>query len=621
MPTNVTIVPASHMREALSNAAAWPGAWTFRYFGARYQTYVTLTRLVPANGVVRSCGAELAQAAQGLSGALINLEETQFADDADRAWWDASDLGDRGPYATRLLETAAQVALFRQWLDGSEQQAVVVDDDLLARLLYRDALDVGHRAGWGVPGRTLPVVQHFRAALNVAQGLLHQVRQHLSGVRYYLRMLRTLRRERKSTPLPLAQLRACDTVMVTWSGKAVFPADNPLEVERYFGRLPKILRAGGASLGFAANSAIGEERVESVVANAVAARSPTFMVEDGFTLGKVFKAALLSLTVPWRVKTDVSIAGFGLKPVLRFERQRMLATWRPMQSLLAGEVGAFLARHGLHPKTVVHTYENQPWEKMLRAGLRKHLPQTKIVACQHVPLAPLFISIHPSRREIARGLLVDRLMLTGEHFIDMFRDNGFPAQRLAVGGTLRFEDLVRPARGVHQRAQGSLRVLCSTSIDYEESLELAHKVVMASLGVDGVTVVVNFHPALPEGRREQLKQTLREYAGEDLTHVSYSTASSGTLLEEADVLTYNTSSAAFDALAQKCPVLNVQRENGLDYDRVPEPLAHRARSIDEIRTFFERCVAGEVSDVPYETLARAIAPVDEDAFVDAVRTS
>jgi hypothetical protein len=282
-------------------------------------------------------------------------------------------------------------------------------------------------------------------------------------------------------------------------------------------------------------------------------------------------------------------------------RDRRLAVGA--ETRLIYNVGAGLARLGVYPGLILHLYEGQPWEKILRDGVRATRPQTKVVAVQHVPFAWTYISFFPSRRSISAGELPDLLLTTGAGYSAWFREAGVPADRLAVLGAARYEAVPRPAM------PAARTVLCCTSIELDEAIELARKAALASQGLR-ISLIVNFHPITDDNFRSSLREALR-----GLDHVTFSSRSLRELLEQVDTVLYTGSAGGFDAVQAGRVAIYVARDLALDYDPLPQDIAVRCRSVEELRELLRRPDLAGASRQSPAALERWIEPmIDADAL-------
>ncbi|CAK0754329.1 hypothetical protein WCLP8_2590001 [uncultured Gammaproteobacteria bacterium] len=404
--------------------------------------------------------------------------------------------------------------------------------------------------------------------------------------------LAVLRVLRHAHPLPVAALRACDVLIMTWAGERTFPSSGIKDNDVYFGALPGLLREGGLKVGYIANPLFWMSPFPAIAENCAAAADPVLITEDCLNARDLLAALVRSLRAPFPGGKRLRLEGLDLTALARREVWIERSKWRSGQAWLRLNVGRTLHRHGVAPKAVIMSYEGQPWEKMVRAGLRRHCPDTKIIACQVSMFGAPYLSFYPSRAEITQGRSPDRLWVSGEYYADLFRRHGFPPERLDVIGAVRYQTFLDhllslaadgAADGVSPNRTDGLTVLCTTSIEYQESLELVHKTALAVAALGQGRVLVNFHPVTDQAFRQRLKTAVAALVGVEPDWLDYVDGGVQALLARASVVVYNSSGTAFEALAAGVPTIYVGRDLAIDQDKIPDAVAVRCRSVEELR--------------------------------------
>ena len=536
-------------------------------------------------------GDELNAVAHRIANEVIDLDSRVLKIRASRLW-DASDLGERNPLVSRFFfHCCATIALLES-LERKEQPIVIVDDPDVGVML----VDAGRRAGHSV----LDLCHRKKPQSVLARLLPRRVRTAVSALRVRLDGLARLVRERrvlnaacKDRSDSLAQLRNVEILLVTWGRSATFPPGEPLTHDPYYGPFPGFLRQRCGRLGYLANPTGWIDPFSDIAKNTAQSADPIILLHHCITPLDAVRAAFLTLFFPLIVRRTLHIAGHDLSPVLRLALHYELVRWRQTWALLYDRVGKAMHACGVRPKLVVHLYENQPWEKLLRAGIRRHLPETRIGAFQHAPFAELYLSQFASRRDIAQDLLPDRLFTIGQAARQQLAARGYPEVRLKIGGAWRFERLfaLESGRSSTEPNKGTERtVLCCTSIDYSESEELLEKAVRAARGLHNTRLLVNFHPATNSAFRETLKATA-ERQELNSEGVQFTEQAARDLLPDVDAVLYHSSAVAYEALAIGIPIIFVGRDVEIDIDKVEAGLSIRCRTSEEIRDALEEAFA------------------------------
>jgi hypothetical protein len=307
------------------------------------------------------------------------------------------------------------------------------------------------------------------------------------------------------------------------------------------------------------------------------------MIEDAYTIGDLLRAAVATLRPPARPKR-LQAGNLDLTPALRAALAREVRRGAPTLAHVQKGVGPLLRRLGMKPRTVIHLYEGQPWERSLRMSIRAEFPAASVVAVQHMPFPPLFLNSWPSSREIAAGEMPDMLMVLGPRIADFFRSLGFPDRRLAVGGALRFTTAKTLV------SAGSRRdVLCCTGIDWQESHELANKAAQAVARFADLRLVVNFNPQAPAALKAAVKSFVLDRLPADVhPRINFSDLGIRDLIAASGAVLYADTNAAYEAFAAGCELLFIGRDTALDYDKLPSGWATHCRSVDEIAAALAR---------------------------------
>src|SRR5262249_28665430 len=125
-------------------------------------------------------------------------------------------------------------------------------------------------------------------------------------------------------------------------------------------------------------------------------------------------------------------------------------------------------------------------------------------------------------------------------------------------------------------------IVCCTGIDFDEAVELATKAARATAGL-GRRLIINYHPITDDAFRAGLRAPVQQAAKRQTSHITFSTASIRELLRDAADVLYTTSAACFEAVHAGRRAIYVARDLQLDYDKLPEAIAVRCRSVEELR--------------------------------------
>ena len=504
------------------------------YFGASYRRWRALETAGPAAPVGDLVNAVAARLKPEIDGLDERLATGRFS-----LSWAASSLGERNPLISNFcLDLCRAVALIEAARAGG-RHLVAVEDAGLGRALAQICRDAGIAARWQGPGAR-PLA-----------GLWRILRAQLSFLRTHVRRRPAGR---------LAALAGGFPWLLSWVGADGLDPGR----DAFFGALPGWLRERGFPPGRLGNPMGWMAPFDAIAAAVEKSEEPAALVTAALPAGTALRCLLGVAAFPWSVRWRLRLAGLDLSPLLRRGILDELSRPTLATALAYAGVAAGLRGRGLAPPLLLYTYENQPWERTLVLGFRRHLPATRLVGVQHAPLAVQYFSACPGRRQWAEGTAPDLLVTIGPEFRERLLAAGAPPERVAVGGAWRFPDLaVLPPRPPRPAAAERM-ILVACSFDFEDSLELCHKAVRAVADLPGLTLAINFHPFTNREFRRRLEAELAA----PVDRCRFSDAPARALLAEADLLLYSSSGVAFEAAALGVPVLYVGPATTLDLDKL-----------------------------------------------------
>jgi len=548
-------------------------AWI--YFGSDASGYFRVRTELAGRAREIPAGPHINAVADEFRDELLNFDEVLELRSELR--WQATDLAERNPFSSNFVHACCCVLVLDRIIETTEGDLlVVVDDAFLGRRLAAHARSRGCEAVHA--GRRVALLR-----MNlVASGLVHRLLFVGRWAAIRRAVGRMLDPERPVPPL--------DVVLVTWADPATFPPRTPVEHETYFGTLPAELRGQGRQIGFLTTLTTWVHPLDDIVRNLAAAADTVVVPEEALGLRDAMWIAVRTLRAPARVRDRFQVRDVDLSGLIVDELRREWAKPRQLWALQFFHVGRFLARHG-QPAEVMFPFENQPWEKGLRLGLREALPAADSVGWQHTPISRRWFPYFPSRRDLAAGQLPERILTIGPLWRRLFEAHGYPPERLEVAPAYRYGDLAEPA--VERVRAGEASVLVAGSIGRSDSLELVLKAVRA-LGPTALRLHIKLHPKLGVTKDAFVRDVLAALPAQALPEsVSFVDGPVAGLLRAADVLVYNTTSVSYEALAAGLPIVFVASDFWFDVDPIPsEAVAgESARTPEELRAAVERALA------------------------------
>lgn len=573
------------------------------------QSFETLNTLKLPHGItVQGMGGDINRIAGEIAGEIENLDEQVFRGPWRRVW-DASDLAERNPYTSSLYFDSCRTLALLQKAQENDTTLVIVDQADDARVFAQVCRDNGVAVQMQLGPDTGAIER---------RGLRRLV-DEFRKARTFVSEMKTLRNLRNKTAgVDWKRVRESDVVVALWARSNTFPLDAPLEEHSHFGLFPHMLNEWGVKVAYLAFPISWVEPFEEIAENGVHAHDPVVFLHDFLNPFDVVIAMVKALLFPLVARRQLVVKGIDLKAVITRAIQRDTGSWRLARALLFGGVGVKMKAAKIKPRNVVHLYENQPWEKCLRAGIQRNLAETKTVACQQSFFADRYLSVLPAANDIRLGRIPDTLLVLGAEFSDKLKASGVADKQVKISGGLRYDLKTSPDnKGVANEPPSSpLRVLVSGSIGLDETLEIAIKAALAADGLDGVRFTINFHPVMAESSRKQIERAVQAVLGADADFI-FSDQPAAPLLADADAVLYNSSGVVFEAMGVGVAPIFIGSDCMLDLNKAPTDTIYSVRSPEEIRELLSTLASGgQAQDIePYgDTLKRVISPRNDAIF-------
>jgi hypothetical protein len=273
-----------------------------------------------------------------------------------------------------------------------------------------------------------------------------------------------------------------------------------------------------------------------------------------------------------------------------------------------------LARTGVEPELLVHSFEGHAWEQALAGAVHRHLPGTHVVGFDNLNMTRFALSRFPASAEVGMRPLPNRIVTNGPAPRDALVAEGMPEGIVAAGCAMRHAHLFEAGEDPRARESDRPVVLVATDASFDRSVELVVKAVGAFGSDDAWQLAVKCHPLVAA---ERVEGFVREATGVDGIYVD---RPFGQLLSCADLLLYTYSSVCYEAFAAGVPPLFVQAETDLDLDQL-EPftdLRWTGRTAVELRAAAAAILDLEPAErAAWQTRAReavraTLAPVTPD---------
>lgn len=582
-----------------------PSIW---YFSVDYILYRKLKAHWDDVASFVPVGDLLNQIALGAKDEFTNFDECIASGRGSDLDWYASNVGERSPYAsTYLLSTTRLLALQDSFAKGGKH-IVIVDDVPFGYAVYKTVLAAGQKPIWRQPenhfGSWSASMANLTDALRSTwRGLIARAR----GVAGEILRKRKVARVRSESPVRLSELVKVDILIVIWAKSGSFPVQGEIKEVPFLGALPETLRNEGYNIGFVVVPLHYIGNYADIVKRATQTDSPVLIFEETFSYLDLLTAAWHSLFQGRAINNIAKVLGKKISPAVQYEKRIEWRDWRPGRARLFSALGPYFKRHSLKPKVIIHSYENHSWEKCLRAGIRKHLPEARILGCQQSPFSPLYLNYIPTSTDIQKGNVLDGLLVSGMSIKDSISVSGYSPDNIYNIGSYRFREFLDQTlnRDFQESDRGTVNIVCATGPDVDECIELVCKVVEASVGLSAVNVLANFHPLVDEEHKNKIRCATSSL-GSDFPDVEFRDESIQELLNQADIVCYSDTNCVFEAMSKDIQVVHIQRISALDYDKAPSTVSVSARSVEELSVLFARFAQGKRLGADATTIKKAI---------------
>ncbi len=163
-------------------------------------------------------------------------------------------------------------------------------------------------------------------------------------------------------------------------------------------------------------------------------------------------------------------------------------------------------KFSLNLNSFIYPFENQTWEKVFCLSLREFYPEIKIIGYQHSSISKMLLHYFFSPYESKIIPLPDRIITNGRHTEKLFKESGYDPEKVALGGAIRYENVMKELKIPSQENQlegAKSTVLVTTSISGTEAVELIWKAYRAFEDSAMHNVIIKCHPVLPYNKFEK----------------------------------------------------------------------------------------------------------------------
>jgi len=582
------------------------------YLGNQPGRQQTIEKCLPSNAQLGVLDFSLENIADRIEACLLDLSAQIDVETSAQRAWDVSALSDINPYSSTLQLNAVKGIFASETVQEGGLHLFFVDDDDVGTALATALLENGCDA-------------HWIGKVREKQSIWSVLRARLSIIRQIIRHKFIALKTRNSAPIRWDALKECDALILDWVNPSTFSSEVAIRSVSNLERMPDVLSSHDVKVGYLANPLSWLFPFKEIMRSCSTAVDPVILIDECLSPISIIKGAWRTWRTRLALSNPIICDGFNIAALVQLEVSRDLQRPLATRSHAYEDVAKMLFKHGVAPKAIVYTYENQGWERTFIRGFRKYFPDCRLIGYQHCPFSRRMISFFPSPHHIKKNIIPDELIVMGPYYKGLLADRGFPKDRLHNGGSLRFENFYSKASSQPIRQKTMLRtsILCATSVEYSESLNLVLKAAQAVKNITNTDLVVTFHPKVDTEFIEGLRKSVQETIPNSHDYVCYSDQLTSELLKQVDVVLYNNSGAAFEAIMSGVAAIFVSVDGALDYDKVPDEIASRACSVENLKDMLSSVLSAkksesQISDI---SIGGCISPIDEDLIVDTVLPS
>ena len=525
------------------------------------------------------------------------LNFDSIIDYQDQVLWNTTHLAEKSPVSSTLFHNTCTVLTFNKYIEETEGNfLLVVDDWFIAFFLARHAKrKKGIEVSLNCLNQDFLEQSPFRALRTLRRQQTHEAQDSISRYQVSLQSryqwVKDLRREAQQ---PLEKFpRSIDTLFVLWTTCQTFPSQLDAGKETYFGNLPSKLNQS-SNTAYLINPIDWVEPLQSIyptVLNSNHASNSLFL-EDCVQPEKFKIQAQRTLRHHLRRSGNWELEGLKLNALMADSFYEEKARFAQGKSLQFYFVADFLAQNNIEVKRVIFPYENQPWEKALRLGFEKWMPETQLVGYFHNAGSKFWLSSYPGETNLENENIPHQIAVPGPYWHERLSKNGFSKHKLSIWPAFRHSflhnfDPTTPQQTT-STSNDQITTLLALPIDLNSATELLLKSLAVFSKNKKYKLIARFHPKSTFGA--ELLTELLPITG--LPHlpdnIQPSTGSLEEDLQESQIVIANGTSVEIQAMRQGIATLCLLSEHSLDMQMLPlKSYTYSARTTEDLEVILD----------------------------------
>jgi surface carbohydrate biosynthesis protein (TIGR04326 family) len=408
-------------------------------------------------------------------------------------------------------------------------------------------------------------MRKLRLHHNFRTRLLKQLKQKRIQVNLFLQFLQVLRNVYKTRKRKKQKQKYQDVTCIikSFTYKDSFNAEQQY-CDPYFKELANLLSKHTKEIKIAT---IVEGADQSNFRNQQLLDSPEVIPVEMFLrlvdiLKSFFSLAWKIVSQPFRIEGPLFLNEIDITPLVK----EIFSTYRwhiPFWQSLYYNIGKNIVRAYPSLKSVMMTYEGNPWERMLMKGLQEENPNIHITGYQHSVVPQSALSMFMGKKEAKYMYQPDTLLTTGEipkAIIEQYGDNS--RQPVIAACALRYDHLYQVEHRLRLLDCEKIKILVAIEGLMEASFLLLYTISQAKLKPE-IVFRVRAHPALPFS--DLLHYSNYQGAFPDNLEISENCTVEEDL-EGTDILLYWGTTIALEAILMGKPIIHLDRGDLLSFD-------------------------------------------------------
>ena len=354
------------------------------YLGDNWQIYNTIKEVLITFGKEISSGLYINKIAKEIRREYLNYERI-LSDEHNQLWWQTTDLAEKSLVNNSLFLDICKSLVFDDIVRTKTTNLIfIVDDIFLGEFLRtinskKELNNLKYYNTKNISNVNQLIIETVKTSRTWKQHGLKEIHFLSERLQIQSDYVKNLRQQKCKY---LRKNQDFDTLIVVWGTPNTFNPGTSKKVDSQYGCLPKELKNNNNTIAYLVIPVDWQYTYEDIINNAIDAKDCVFTLQDCFDIKKAESLAMEGLGEPIMLKERFVLNKIDFTPLLKRSFMHEKSKSRQFWALNFYYIAKYFYDNNIKINNILLGYENQPWEKSLRIGFRKWLPDTKI--CQYV---------------------------------------------------------------------------------------------------------------------------------------------------------------------------------------------------------------------------------------------